>query len=239
MVSAVLGDKTVLGMLRLLYVRPRAGAAGLHSVAGGVRVCDRDVRLRPAGLHHGGGLAAGVRAAPEGHPANILALAFILLCLMDPLQVFQPGFQLSFCVFAVIVCLAGWSSRERPLWAPDPFIPSRIYNAREKGLVRLEKACRGALLISVGAWLMSIPLTAWHFDTWNLYAPLTNLCLSVLVFPLMGVSLFGLVFAWCPWMSCACNTAASWLASAMLAVAGGSGFPAVQLSFFRAACRGK
>ena len=157
----------------------------------------------------------------KGHPANILALAFILLCLMDPLQVFQPGFQLSFCVFAVIVCLAGWSSRERPLWAPDPFIPSRIYNAREKGLVRLEKACRGALLISVGAWLMSIPLTAWHFDTWNLYAPLTNLCLSVLVFPLMGVSLFGLVFAWCPWMSCACNTAASWLASAMLAVAGG------------------
>lgn len=39
-----------------------------------------------------------------------------------------------------------------------------------------------------------------HFGTWNLYAPLTNLCLSVLVFPLMGVSLFGLVFAWCPWI---------------------------------------
>lgn len=60
-----------------------------------------------------------------------------------------------------------------------------------------------------------------HFGTWNLYAPLTNLCLSVLVFPLMGVSLFGLVFAWCPWILCVCNTAASWMASVMLAVAGG------------------
>ena len=87
--------------------------------------------------------------------------------------------------------------------------------------MRLEKAGRGALIVSVGAWLASIPLTAWHFGTWNLYAPLTNLCLSVLVFPLMGVSLSGLMFAWCPWMLHVCNTAASWLASAMLAVAGG------------------
>lgn len=37
----------------------------------------------------------------------------------------------------------------------------------------------------------------------------------------MGVSLFGLVFAWCPWILCVCNTAASWMASVMLAVAGG------------------
>lgn len=37
----------------------------------------------------------------------------------------------------------------------------------------------------------------------------------------MGVSLSGLMFAWCPWMLHVCNTAASWLASAMLAVAGG------------------
>ena len=87
--------------------------------------------------------------------------------------------------------------------------------------MRLEKAGRGALIVSVGAWLASIPLTAWHFGTWNLYAPLTNLCLSVLVFPLMGVSLSGLMFAWCPWMLHVCNTAASWPASAMLAVAGG------------------
>lgn len=229
----------VLGMLRLLYVRPRAARlACIPLLAVYVFVTGMSASALRAFIMAAVWLLASVLRR-KGHPANILALAFILLCLMDPLQVFQPGFQLSFCVFAVIVCLAGWSIRERPLWAPDPFIPSRIYNAREKGLVRLEKAFRGALLISVGAWLMSIPLTAWHFGTWNLYAPLTNLCLSVLVFPLMGVSLFGLVFAWCPWILCVCNTAASWMASVMLAVARGSGFPAVQLSFFRTSCRGK
>ena len=68
----------------------------------------------------------------KGHPANILALAFIVLCFVDPLQVFQPGFQLSFCVFAVIVCIVAYMNREKPLWAPDPFIPPRIYNARER-----------------------------------------------------------------------------------------------------------
>lgn len=211
----------VLGMLRLLYVRPRAARlACIPLLAVYVFVTGMSASALRAFIMAAVWLLASVLRR-KGHPANILALAFILLCLMDPLQVFQPGFQLSFCVFAVIVCLAGWSIRERPLWAPDPFIPSRIYNAREKGFVRLEKAFRGALLISVGAWLMSIPLTAWHFGTWNLYAPLTNLCLSVLVFPLMGVSLFGLVFAWCPWILCVCNTAASWMASVMLAVAGG------------------
>lgn len=211
----------VLGMLRLLYVRPRAARlACILLLAVYVFVTGMSASAMRAFIMAAVWLLAFVLRR-KGHPANILALAFILLCLMDPLQVFQPGFQLSFCVFAAIVCLAGWLNREKPLWAPDPFIPPRIYNARERILVRVEKACRGALIVSVGAWLASIPLTAWHFGTWNLYAPLTNLCLSVLVFPLMGVSLLGLVFAWCPWIPYACNTAASWLASAMLAVAGG------------------
>ncbi|MHA3691659.1 ComEC/Rec2 family competence protein [Akkermansia sp. AKK6] len=211
----------ILGMLRLLCVRPAvARLACLPLLALYVFITGMSVSALRAFIMAAVWLVAPVLRR-KGHPANILALAFILLCLLDPLQVFQPGFQLSFCVFAVIVCLAAWSRRERPLWAPDPFIPSRIYNAREKGLVHLEKACRGALLVSVGAWLVSIPLTAWHFGTWNLYAPLTNICLSVLVFPLMGVSLAGLMLAWCPWALSVCNAAAASLASVMLAVTGG------------------
>lgn len=211
----------VLGMLKLLYVRPRAARlACIPLLALYVFVTGMSASALRAFIMAAVWLLASVLRR-KGHPANIMALAFIILCVANPLQVFQPGFQLSFCVFAVIVCMAGWINREKPLWTPDPFIPRRIYNVREKGLVRMEKGVRGALLVSVGAWLMSIPLTAWHFGTWNLYAPLTNLCLSVLVFPLMGVSLFGLMFAWCPWILYACNTAASWLASIMLAVTGG------------------
>lgn len=211
----------MLGMLRLLRVRPAvARLACLPLLALYVFVTGMSVSALRAFIMAAVWLVAPVLRR-KGHPSNILSLAFIILCLTDPLQVFQPGFQLSFCVFAVIVCLAAWLNREKPVWGPDAFIPVRIYNLRERSMVRLEKAVRGALFVSVGAWLASIPLTAWHFGTWNLYAPLTNICLSVLVFPLMGVTLAGLMLAWCPWALSACNAAASSLASAMLAVTGG------------------
>lgn len=161
-------------------------------------------------------LAAVLRR--KRNAANILALAFIVLCALDPLQVFQPGFQLSFCVYALIVFCVQWLNREAPLWAPDPFIPHRIYTFREKFMVWGEKTVRCALLISVGAWIISIPLTIWHFGTWNLYAACTNLCLTPLVPMLMGVSLFGLAFAWCPWILSVCNTVAAWFAGGILAV---------------------
>ncbi len=163
----------ILGMLRLLRVRPPvARLICLPLLALYVLITGMSASALRAFIMAAVWLLAFVLRR-KGHPANILALAFIILCLADPLQVFQPGFQLSFCVFAVIVCMAGWVNREKPLWSPDPFIPPRIYNMRERGLVHLEKAGRGALLVSVGAWLMSIPLTAWHFGPWHLYAPLT------------------------------------------------------------------
>lgn len=205
-----------LGLMRLLLIRPPvARLACIPLLALYVFVTGMSVSALRAFIMAAVWLLASVLRR-KGHPANVLALAFIVLCLPYPLQVFQPGFQLSFCVFAVIVGLVGLMNREKPLWAPDPFIPPRVYTARERGLVWLEKAGRGLLLVSVGAWLASIPLTAWHFGTWNLYAPLANLCVALLVPWLMGISLFGLIFAWCPWVLSACNAAAAWLAAGML-----------------------
>lgn len=154
----------------------------------------------------------------KGNAANILALAFIILCGFDPLQIFLPGFQLSFCVFTIIVCSVQWLAREKPLWSPDPFIPHRIYNFRERKLVAAEKAIRGALVVSTAAWLVSIPLTAWHFGSWNLYSVAANLGLALLIPAMMGISLAGLALAWWPWALHTCNTLAAWLSAGMLAV---------------------
>lgn len=105
----------VLGMLRLLRVRPAAARlACLLLLALYVFVTGMSVSALRAFIMAAVWLAAPVLRR-KAHPANILALAFIILCLMDPLQVFQPGFQLSFCVFAVIVCLAWWLRREKPV----------------------------------------------------------------------------------------------------------------------------
>lgn len=229
----------VLGMLRLLHVRPRAARLScILLLAAYVFVTGMSASALRAFIMTSVWLLAFVLRR-KGHPANILALAFILLCLMNPLQVFQPGFQLSFCVFAAIACLAGWFSREKPLWSPDPFIPPRIYHARERFLVRLEKAGRGALIVSVGgvAGLHSPDGMALRnlepVCSSDQFVP-ERLCLSpdgrfpvradVRVVP----------------VDAACLQYGRFLAGVRHAGRSrGSGFPAVQLSFFRTAFRGK
>ncbi len=152
----------------------------------------------------------------KARPVNVLSLAFVTLCLINPLQVYQPGFQLSFGVLAAILAATAWVNREHPLAAPDAFIPTRIYTLREKALVQAEKWLRGGLIVSVGAWLTSIPLTMCHFGTWNLYSPLASLGLSFIVLPLMIFSLLGLVFCWWPAALIFFNSLAGLMGGAML-----------------------
>lgn len=95
----------VLGMLRLLHVYPRAARlACILLLAAYVFVTGMSASALRAFIMATVWLLAFVLRR-KGHPANILALAFILLCLMNPLQVFQPGFQLS---FAFLPSLSAW-----------------------------------------------------------------------------------------------------------------------------------
>ncbi len=90
----------VLGMLRLLHVRPRAARlACILLLAAYVFVTGMSASALRAFIMASVWLLAFVLRR-KGHPANILALAFILLCLMNPLQVFPagvPAFFLRFC----------------------------------------------------------------------------------------------------------------------------------------------
>ena len=95
----------VLGMLRLLHVHPRAARlACILLLAAYVFMTGMSASALRAFIMATVWLLAFVLRR-KGHPANILALAFILLCLMNPLQVFQPGFQLS---FAFLPSLSAW-----------------------------------------------------------------------------------------------------------------------------------
>ena len=71
---------------------------------------------------------------------------------MNPLQVFQPGFQLSFCVFAAIACLAGWLNRGKaPVVAgpvhssPDLPCAGKIPGAAGKSRPRRADCLRGGV----------------------------------------------------------------------------------------------
>ena len=134
-------------------------------------------------------------------PLNTLSLAALLVLLTEPRQLFDPGFQLSFFIFGAIVVASAWGQKERPWWAPDPFIPPSLYTQQERFLVRQERTIRLFLLVSFASWLVSIPLTISHFGTFNMYSTLANLLMSPFLAPLMGCSMACALTFWLPWLS--------------------------------------
>lgn len=148
---------------------------------------------------------------------NILGLAFIIMCLIDPLQPYQPGFQLSFIIFGVIAAVPIIINKERPIWAPDSFIPARIYTYFERLALKLSRGTGALIIVSISAWLISIPLTIWHFNSWNLYAVLSSILLTIPVTLIMHFSLAGICLSWVPGVLPVCNSISSMLAGTMVA----------------------
>ncbi len=117
--------------------------------------------------------------------ASSIALAAIILLFINPLQVTDPGFLLSFTVVSGIVmthryaqrCFSGFA---RPAWAiplarkggPRPF----------RALVR---AVGLLVLTSVAAWIFSAPLTARFFNTLSPVALAGNLVIIPLTFTIV------------------------------------------------------
>lgn len=90
-------------------------------------------------------------------PLSLLATVALCLLLVDPLALFQPGFQLSFCGAAGIL---GWL----PYW--------------QRPLARLAKPLRWPLsliLTTTAASLATAPATLWHFHMLAPAGLLTNL----------------------------------------------------------------
>ncbi len=102
---------------------------------------------------------------------NSIGAAGLLILLLNPLSIFDIGFQLSFVATISIVYLY---PRLREL-SPRPM--------REGGTLR--RWLWGSLLVSLSAQLGIIPLLISHFHRVPLISPLSNL----LIVPLVGVSL--------------------------------------------------
>jgi len=96
-----------------------------------------------------------------------LAIALIVVCLLDPLSVLAPGFWMSFAAVAVLFLV--------------------FSNSETKGRVAFfTRLLRGHVLVSVGLY----PLTLLFFGQASLVAPIANL----LVTPLVGLLVTPLVF---------------------------------------------
>jgi len=130
-------------------------------------------------------------------PASAIALAAILLLAIDPRQMMDPGFILSFTVVSGIIMVHGYlrrrlshfSRRARGIsWMPLSGSRSLVAGARTVGLLATT---------SIAAWLFATPLTARFFNTLSLFALVGNLAVIPLAFILVLTGCLTLLAAPC------------------------------------------
>jgi len=104
---------------------------------------------------------------------NILGLAALVILLVQPLQVFQLGFQLSFLAVLGIVLIS-----ERI---------NEILEHHDMSLSELSRPVRwisGMLIVSVAAFISTVPVTAYHFRI----VPAWGIMFNLLVIPTIGLT---------------------------------------------------
>jgi len=128
-------------------------------------------------------------------PVSSIALSAIILLAINPLQIVDPGFLLSFTVVSGIVMVHGYANRwltgfSRPGWA----IPIAQLSG-PRPLRALIRAIGLLALTSIAAWLFSMPLTAWFFNTLSPVALAGNLAIIPLTFVIVLTGCLALLTA--------------------------------------------
>jgi competence protein ComEC len=127
---------------------------------------------------------------------NTLCAAAFLILLGDTNQLFNAGFQLSFCVVAAIFLGA------RPLGAlfekpfrPDPFFPEKLLHPAKRRLFSGGRTVAGLSAVSASAWAGSLPLTLGYFHLVSFSALPANLLAVPISFGIMAVAMLSLLAA--------------------------------------------
>ena len=109
-------------------------------------------------------------------PAMVASAFFALL--LTPRDLWNLGFQLSYCVVAAIILYgAPLASRLQSAWEPWAYLPSREHTHFRRCAIFSWKWFSGALGVSFAATLASAPLTMDHFGVFTPGAILLNVFL--------------------------------------------------------------
>ncbi len=110
----------------------------------------------------------------------IAAAAFGTL-LLDPRQLWDLGFQLSYCVVAAIILYGGpLASRVQAAWEPWVYVPPEDRTTFQRWASLAWKWFAAALGVSFAATLVSAPLVTYHFGVFTPGAILLNVFLVFL-----------------------------------------------------------
>ncbi|HEY5793054.1 MAG TPA: ComEC/Rec2 family competence protein, partial [Chthoniobacterales bacterium] len=159
-------------------------------------------------------LAAMIGRPPQ--PFNILAGAALVILLLNPPELFNAGFQLSFIVVAAILALArAWQLGLQGWLAPDPWLPRPLYSPLQEAQWLGAHHAGGLLSVSLAAWLGSAWLTGFHFHFVSFVAPLINLLVVPLSFLILSLATLSLLaYGLSAWLA-GIFAQSNWLAAAL------------------------
>lgn len=149
---------------------------------------------------------------------NTWCFAALLILLPQPYQIYNAGFQLSFIVYAAICVGIRFSLRESPWFGPDAYIPYRIRTQAERRLSSFELTLRGVIIISLWAWLVSLPITIAQFHTLNTHSFITNILISPILPLVMATGLLAMLFGFIPLIGPLLSAAALYSAQMLIGV---------------------
>jgi competence protein ComEC len=134
---------------------------------------------------------------------NSLFAAALIILVWQPQQLFQAGFQLSFCVVLCLVLTIPSLHELAARWfEPDSMIPATLRPQWHESLCVPRRWLGDLLCTSAAAWIGALPLVAYYF---NIITPISTPA-NVLAVPLCGLVLSSnlaslLLAGWFPWAS--------------------------------------
>ena len=152
---------------------------------------------------------------PLGLLNSLLASALLIL-LVEPRQLFQASFQLSFfVVLSIVIFTPMLEPLRQKITAGDPLLPAQLRSFWRRCWDSIIRWVSLMVIVSLAAWVGSIPLVAHYF---HLFTP-SGMVANLVVVPLSGFELMCNVgtlicFAWSPilaelfshsawfWMNC-------------------------------------
>lgn len=149
---------------------------------------------------------------------NIWSLPALLILLVEPWQLGNAGFVLSFAVYAAIGIGVRICMNVRPWLQPDSYLPRRLYTAWDDRLCKFDYILRGTVIVSFSAWLVSLPITAAFFHTITPYSFLTNITISPILPLVMGSGLLASLLGGIPLIGAAAQWVALNCSSMLIAV---------------------
>lgn len=149
---------------------------------------------------------------------NTWSFAALLILLIDPSQLRNAGFLLSFGVYATIFLAVTVCKQETPWFGPDAYIPVTLRTPWEMRVWRFEMGVRGTVIVALSAWLVSLPVTIAFFHSVNTSSFLTNIAITPLLPVVMFCGLLHLCLGTLPWLGVVTGWAAQKSAMLLLAV---------------------